>query len=84
MYLCIGLSLILGSGLPVRDSVWFALAICIILPFSAFAALAFVVRVYRKGVGGYTGDALGAAVELGELFHMTTVCLSFFVVASLA
>lgn len=83
VYLCIGLPLISSSGLPVRDSAWLTLAICIILPLAALAALAFVVRVYRKGVGGYTGDALGAAVELGELVHMAIVCLSFFVVASL-
>jgi adenosylcobinamide-GDP ribazoletransferase len=26
--------------------------------------------LYRKHLGGYTGDALGAAVELGELLHL--------------
>ena len=27
-------------------------------------------RTYKAGIGGYTGDALGAAVELGELWHL--------------
>jgi adenosylcobinamide-GDP ribazoletransferase len=30
----------------------------------------FVARGYTKRLGGYTGDALGAAVELGELLHL--------------
>ncbi|MDR2759196.1 MAG: adenosylcobinamide-GDP ribazoletransferase [Spirochaetaceae bacterium] len=27
-------------------------------------------RQYQKHLGGYSGDALGAAVELGELLHL--------------
>ena len=30
----------------------------------------FLARTYKRGVGGYTGDALGSAVELGELSHL--------------
>jgi cobalamin synthase len=44
---------------------WFA------VPASAALAAAFVAKLYERGVGGYTGDALGAAVELGELCHLT-------------
>ncbi|MDR2398703.1 MAG: adenosylcobinamide-GDP ribazoletransferase [Spirochaetaceae bacterium] len=31
----------------------------------------FLARLYRKHLGGYTGDALGAAVELAEILHLT-------------
>lgn len=34
---------------------------------SAYAAAVATARAYRKAVGGYTGDAQGAAIELGEL-----------------
>ena len=37
--------------------------------FSVLGALG-IARLYRKHLGGYTGDALGAAVELGELLHL--------------
>jgi len=30
----------------------------------------FLGRLYQKNLGGYTGDTLGAAVELGELGHL--------------
>jgi adenosylcobinamide-GDP ribazoletransferase len=43
---------------------WFA------VPASAAIAAAFIGKVYDRGIGGYTGDALGAAVELGELCHL--------------
>lgn len=33
-------------------------------------------RLYRKHLGGYTGDALGAAVELAELFYMAAAFLA--------
>jgi cobalamin synthase len=35
-------------------------------PLTAF----FVTARYNKNLGGYTGDALGLAVELGELCHV--------------
>ncbi len=37
---------------------------------SVLLATPLVAWGYRKGIGGYSGDALGAAVELGELFHL--------------
>jgi adenosylcobinamide-GDP ribazoletransferase len=36
----------------------------------AFAVSAFYARVYTKRLGGYTGDALGAAVESGEILYI--------------
>jgi adenosylcobinamide-GDP ribazoletransferase len=30
----------------------------------------FFARLYGRALGGYTGDALGAAVETGELLHL--------------
>jgi adenosylcobinamide-GDP ribazoletransferase len=44
--------------------IWFA------VPASAAIAAFFIGRLYKRGLGGYTGDALGAAVELGELCHL--------------
>ena len=34
---------------------------------SGFGAALFVSKLYSGKVGGFTGDALGAAVELGEI-----------------
>jgi adenosylcobinamide-GDP ribazoletransferase len=45
------------------------------LPFLAPLAAFPVARAYRRGLGGYTGDALGAAVELGELAHLALAFL---------
>ena len=44
-----------------------------LLPFAAVLAAFPVARLYRKGIGGYTGDALGAAVEIGETVHLALV-----------
>ena len=38
-----------------------------IIVLSALAAASFTARSYKRTVGGYTGDAQGAAVEFGEL-----------------
>lgn len=42
----------------------------ILLVISAFMPSIFLGRLYKKGLGGYTGDTLGAAVELGELIYL--------------
>lgn len=55
-----------AAALPVAPDLPFVLA-CAALPLGAAASTARVVRGYGKKIGGYTGDALGAAVELGEL-----------------
>jgi adenosylcobinamide-GDP ribazoletransferase len=44
-----------------------------------FVSLA-LARLYHKGIGGYTGDALGAAVELGELLYLGLAFLLFHLV----
>ncbi len=42
-----------------------------ISPFAGSAIAFFLVYIlYRKKIGGYTGDAMGLAVETGELFHL--------------
>lgn len=51
----------------------FTLIFCAVKIFAAQAALSFFIalfyaRLYKKSLGGYTGDALGAAVETAELF----------------
>ncbi|GHV84053.1 adenosylcobinamide-GDP ribazoletransferase [Spirochaetia bacterium] len=41
------------------------------LPFiSAFACALFFSRLYKKRIGGYTGDALGASIETAEILHL--------------
>lgn len=37
---------------------------------SAFISGQAIGRLYKKGLGGYTGDSLGASVELGELLYL--------------
>jgi adenosylcobinamide-GDP ribazoletransferase len=36
----------------------------------------FYARLYRSGLGGYTGDALGAAVETAELLHLAAAWIA--------
>ncbi|MDR2111120.1 MAG: adenosylcobinamide-GDP ribazoletransferase [Spirochaetaceae bacterium] len=49
------------------------------LPLSAIPVSWLTARRYTGGLGGYTGDALGTAVELGELIHLgaAAVILAF-------
>jgi adenosylcobinamide-GDP ribazoletransferase len=44
-----------------------------VLPFLAVFTAFPVARLYRKGIGGYTGDTLGAAIEIGETVHLALV-----------
>lgn len=46
------------------------LGLFLAVPLSAAAGAVAVARAYGKGIGGYTGDALGAAVETGEALHL--------------
>ena len=42
-----------------------------LIPFSgAFVSGFIVIILFGKLIGGFTGDALGLAIELGELFHI--------------
>jgi len=41
-----------------------------VLIISALVSSSFPGRLYTKRLGGYTGDTLGAAVELGELLYL--------------
>jgi cobalamin synthase len=43
----------------------------LIAPGTAF----FYARLYRRGIGGYTGDTLGAAVETSELLHLAAAAI---------
>ena len=45
-----------------------ALCLCVISPFVAF----YYARLYRNSLGGYTGDALGAAIETSEVLYGLT------------
>jgi adenosylcobinamide-GDP ribazoletransferase len=47
-----------------------ALLLLLLPPAAGAPAALFFARLYRKGLDGYTGDALGAAVETGELLHL--------------
>ncbi len=43
---------------------------------AAAAAGILTVIIFRKGIGGFTGDAVGLAVELGELGYLITLALT--------
>jgi len=46
---------------------------CVICPLVAF----YYARLYRDSLGGYTGDALGAAIETAEvLYELAVLCIS--------
>jgi len=46
---------------------------CAISPLAAF----YYARLYRNSLGGYTGDALGAAIETTEvLYELAVLCIS--------
>jgi adenosylcobinamide-GDP ribazoletransferase len=47
----------------------YAVVIALIFAVGFIVAL-FYARIYKKRLGGYTGDALGAAVETGELLYL--------------
>jgi adenosylcobinamide-GDP ribazoletransferase len=54
-----------------------AIAFLLVSPLTAL----FYVRLYRKSLGGYSGDALGAAIETGELLYLLAayVALGLFI-----
>jgi len=60
------LPLIAGALLIGHPALW-VLAVGASL-VGALGAGLLVSRIYRRGIGGFTGDALGAAVVVGELF----------------
>ncbi len=80
LYILEPLLRIFGSAaLPVPDpvrnrAVEAGFSAGIVLISAALPAL-LVSRIYRQGLGGYTGDALGTAVEGGELAHLALVYL---------
>lgn len=81
MALLPGAFIALAATLPTGAARLATLAIvlsCAGAVFVVAAAVAvFVARSYRNKVGGYTGDALGAAVEIAEAAHLG-VCLWLF------
>ncbi|MDR0562804.1 MAG: adenosylcobinamide-GDP ribazoletransferase [Spirochaetaceae bacterium] len=64
-------------GLPVSSGEGILLYVLFYLipPFLCVLVAAGIARMYRNHLGGYTGDALGAAVELGELAHLAAVLI---------
>ncbi|MDR3114640.1 MAG: adenosylcobinamide-GDP ribazoletransferase [Treponema sp.] len=45
------------------------------VPLASPLVSVFFTRLYRKHLGGYTGDALGAAVEIAEILHLLSSLL---------
>ncbi|AEF84449.1 cobalamin-5-phosphate synthase [Treponema primitia ZAS-2] len=54
-----------------------AISLCLSGPLAAL----FYARVYHRSLGGYTGDALGAAIETGELLHLSVAYIILSVAA---
>ena len=67
-----GLLPLAGQGKALCFSPAYILAMAAAPLAGAFSALYFA-WLYRKSLGGYTGDALGAAVECGELLHLAAL-----------
>ncbi|MGB9686454.1 MAG: adenosylcobinamide-GDP ribazoletransferase [Rectinema subterraneum] len=44
---------------------------------SGFSSAAFYAYIYKKNVGGFTGDALGAAIESGEILCLLALAAVF-------
>lgn len=66
----VGLFFALGLRLAPSDAlVW------VLPPLGSLGVSMLIGWVYRRGLGGYTGDALGSAVELGESAHLLTLLL---------
>ncbi|MDR1955861.1 MAG: adenosylcobinamide-GDP ribazoletransferase [Treponema sp.] len=61
-----GISAFIAIGEPSYGPACILLAVPVVSPLVSV----FFARMYRKHLGGYTGDALGAAVELAELIHL--------------
>jgi adenosylcobinamide-GDP ribazoletransferase len=60
----LGASFLRGYILP--GGILALLSLAVTGPLTAL----FYARLYRKGIGGYTGDAMGAAVETGEMLYL--------------
>jgi adenosylcobinamide-GDP ribazoletransferase len=72
----LGFSLVLYAPLMAAGSPSPVFALLGLAPVLSGVPTAFgVARLYKTRLGGYTGDALGAAVELGELAHLAAALL---------
>ena len=76
-----GLAAALAAARPLTEAAdlrnVFVIVLYLVLPFLAgLVSAVFYAGVYRKGLGGYSGDALGAAIETSE-----TLCLLFTAIA---
>ena len=74
---------LLSPMAAINDALRFTIAAilcsCVICPLAAF----YYARLYRNSLGGYTGDALGAAVETTEVLCGLTVLCIFFVLCNI-
>ncbi|MDR0569519.1 MAG: adenosylcobinamide-GDP ribazoletransferase [Spirochaetaceae bacterium] len=68
------LAVFFGNFFYATTPFMFALAVSGSALLAALVSLS-IARMYRLRLGGYTGDALGAAVELGELAHLAWLYL---------
>ncbi|MDR2096971.1 MAG: adenosylcobinamide-GDP ribazoletransferase [Spirochaetaceae bacterium] len=53
------------------------LAVCAAALLSGVLCAVFYARVYGRGLGGFTGDALGAAIETGEAASLLSAAIVF-------
>jgi adenosylcobinamide-GDP ribazoletransferase len=57
-------------GGNIRASFAFPAVTLFALPLAAPLVSVFFAQLYRRHLGGYTGDTMGAAVEIGEALHL--------------
>jgi adenosylcobinamide-GDP ribazoletransferase len=67
----------LGFAVPFAGGLLPGMLLLILPPAAGVVSAFFFARLYRRTLGGYTGDTLGAAVETGELLHLITILLIF-------
>lgn len=67
------MALMVPGASPLWGAAFPRILLLVIPPVFSLIAGVFFAGLYRKHLGGYTGDALGAAIESGEILHLAAV-----------
>jgi adenosylcobinamide-GDP ribazoletransferase len=65
------IALMVPDASPLLGEVFPSLLLLFLPPICSLLGGGFFAGLYRKHLGGYTGDALGAAIESAEILHLT-------------
>jgi adenosylcobinamide-GDP ribazoletransferase len=64
------IALMVPDASPLRGATFPGILLLVLPPVCSLLAGVFFAGLYRKHLGGYTGDALGAAIESAEILHL--------------